>query len=75
MHSLADVSVSCSALEAFAAEDVRLAGDNVAFTKIGYLLAYFDDLASKFVSHDHGRLDLVSDRFMPVVDVHVRSTN
>jgi hypothetical protein len=75
MHSLTDVSVSCSTLEAFAAEDVRLAGDNVAFAKIGYLLAYFDDLASKFVSHDHGRLDLVSDGFVPVVNVHVCSTD
>ena len=74
-HSFADVSVAGSALEAFAAEDVGLAGDNIAFAEIGDLLAYFDDLAGKLVSHDHWRLDLVSNRFVPIVDVHVRSTD
>jgi hypothetical protein len=69
------VSVSGSALEAFAAEDVGFTGDNVAFAKIGDFLAYFDDFSSELVSHDHWRLDFVSDRFMPVVDVHVRSAD
>ncbi len=74
-HSFADVSVTGPALETLAAENVGLAGDNVAFAKIGDFLAYFDDLSRKLVSHDHRRLDFVSDRFVPVVDVHVRSTD
>jgi len=75
MHSFADVSVSGSALEAFAAEDVGLAGDNVALAEIGDFLSYFDDLAGKLVAHDHWGLDFVPNRLMPVVDVHVRSTD
>ncbi len=75
MHSLANVSVSGPALEAFAAEDVGLARDNVAFPEVGNLLADFDDFSSEFMSHDHWRLDLVSDRFVPIIDVHVSSTD
>ena len=74
-HSFADVSVSGSALKALAAEDVGLAGDNVAFAEVGDFLAYFDDFSGELVSHDHWRFDLVSDRFVPVVDVHVRSAD
>jgi len=57
-HSLANVSVASPTLEAFAAEDVGLAGDNIALPQIRDLLAYFDDLAGKLVSHDHWRFDL-----------------
>src|SRR2546428_9573638 len=74
-HSLADVSIASPTLEAFAAENVSLTGDNVAFAEIGDFLAYFDDFSSKLVSHYHGRLDLVPNRFVPVVDVHVRSAD
>ena len=74
-HSLADVSVTSPTLEAFAAEDMGLTGDNVAFAEIGDFLAYFDDFSGEFVSHDHWRLDFVSDRFVPVVDVHVCSAD
>ena len=74
-HSLADVSVTSPTLEAFAAKDVGLARDNVAFAEVRDLLAYFHDFSGELVSHDHWRLDLVSNRFMPIVDVHVRSTD
>src|SRR5207244_13032921 len=74
-HSFADVSVSGSALKAFAAEDVGLAGDNVVFAEVGDFLAYFDDFSGELVAHDHWRFDFVSDRFVPVVDVHICSTD
>src|SRR5207248_2486585 len=74
-HSLADVSVTSSTLEAFAAEDVGLARDNIAFAEVRDLLANLDDFSGELVSHHHWRLDLVSDRFVPVVDVHVRPTD
>ena len=74
-HSLADVSVTSPTLEAFAAENVGLAGDNIAFAEVRDLLAYFHDFSGELVSHDHWRLDFVSDGFVPVVDVHVRSTD
>ena len=60
-HSFADVSVTSPALEAFAAEDVRFAGDDVAFAEVGDFLAYFDNFSGEFVSHDHWRLDFVPD--------------
>jgi len=69
------VSVAGSALEAFTAEDVGLARDNIAFPEVGDFPAYFDDFSGELVAHDHGRLDFVSDRFMPIVDVHVRSAD
>jgi len=74
-HSFADVSVTSPTLEAFATEDVGLAGDNIAFAKVRDLLAYLDDFSGELVSHDHWRLDFVPDRFVRVVDVHVGSTN
>ena len=74
-HSLADVSVTSPTLEAFAAKDVGLARDNVAFAEVRDLLAYFHDFSGELVSHDHWGLDPVSNRFVPVVDVHVRSAD
>jgi hypothetical protein len=74
-HSFADVSITSPTLEAFAAEDVGLTGDDITFAQIGHFLAYFDDFSGELVSHHHWRLYLVSDRFMPIVDVHVRSTD
>src|SRR3989441_13143082 len=74
-HSLADVGITSPTLEAFAAEDVGLAGDNVALAEGGDFLAYFDDFSGELVAHDHWRVEFVSDRFLPVVDVHVRSTD
>jgi hypothetical protein len=60
-HSLADVSITSPTLEAFAAEDVGLARDDVAFAEVGDFLAYFDDFSGELVSHDHWRLYLVPD--------------
>jgi len=74
-HSFANVSVTSSTLEAFAAEDVGLARDNIAFAEVGDFLAYFDDFSGELVAHDHWRFDFVSDRFVPVVDVHICSTD
>jgi len=74
-HSFADVSVTSPTLEAFAAEEVGFAGDDVAFAEVGDFLAYFDDFSGELVSHDYWRFDFVSDRFVPVVDVHVRSAD
>src|SRR5439155_11262158 len=71
-HSLADVSVTSPTLEAFAAEDVSLAGDNIAFAEVRDLLAVLDDFSFDLVSHDHWRLHLVSNGLVPIVDVHVR---
>jgi len=74
-HSFADVSVTSPTLEAFAAKDMGLARDNIAFAEVRDLLANLNDFSGELVSHDHGRLDFVSDGFVPVVDVHVRSTD
>jgi hypothetical protein len=74
-HSFTDVSVTRSALETFAAEDMGLTGDNIAFPEVGDFLTYLNDFSSEFMSHNHGRLDLVPDRLMPIVDVHVSATD
>ena len=74
-HSFANVSVTSSTLEAFAAEDVGLARDNIAFAEVVDFLADLDYFSGELVSHYHWRLDLVSNRFVPIVDVHVRSTD
>src|SRR5436853_2495073 len=74
-HSLADVSVTSPTLEALAAEDVSLTGDNIALAEVRDLPANFHDFSGELVSHDHWRLDFVSDGFVPVVDVHVCSTD
>ena len=74
-HSLADVSVTSPTLEAFAAKDVGLARDNIAFAEVVDFLADLDDFSGELVSHYHWRLDFVSNRLVPIVDVHVRSTD
>jgi hypothetical protein len=60
-HSLADVSITSPTLEAFAAEDVGLTGNDITFAQIGHFLAYFDDFSGELVSHHHWRLYLVPD--------------
>ena len=46
-------------LQAMAAGDVHLGGDEVAGTDVGNALANGDDGAGKFVAGDVGRLDAV----------------
>ena len=60
-----------AALQALAAGDVHLGGNEVAFFYAGHFVAECDDLAAKFVSGDERRLDAALGPAVPLVDVEV----
>src|SRR5262252_8555664 len=75
LHVLADVSVPCAALQTFAASNVHLGRNKVAFLDAGHFVAECNDLTAKFVAWDQWRMNAVLRPAVPLVDVQIRPTD
>ena len=71
LRVLAQVPAAGHAVAAAAADHMPFAADDVARPEVGDVRADLDDLADKFVTHDHGHGDRAPGPGVPVVDVNV----
>jgi hypothetical protein len=74
-HSFADVPISCATLEASSTVNVSLARDNITLSEIRDLLPRFHHFSRELVTHYERRLDPLSHQFVPIIDLHIRSTD
>src|SRR2546422_7226782 len=74
-HPFADVSIPGATLEASSTVNVGLATDNIPLSEVRDLLPRFHHLSCELVTHYEGRLDPLSHQFVPIIDLHVSSTD
>src|SRR5580698_7419635 len=75
LHELADMRLSAAALQAVAAGNVHLGGDEVAHLHILYQFADSRHGAAELMSRNVGRLDAGLGPLVPVIDVQVGATD
>src|SRR5438132_14244678 len=74
-HSLSYVSIPGATLEASSTVNVCLARDNITLSKVRDLPPRFHHFSCELVTHYQGRLDPPSHQFVPIIYLHVRSTD
>jgi len=74
-HPFADVTITGATLKASSTVNVSLARDNVTLSEVRDLLSRFHYLSRELVTHYERRLDPLSHQFVPIIDLHVRSTD
>src|SRR5207302_264585 len=74
-HPFTDMPIPCTTLEAPSTVNVSLARDNITLSEVRDLLPRFHHLSRKLVTHHQRRLDPLSHQFMPIIDLHIRSTD
>src|SRR5439155_2623822 len=55
--------------------NVSLARDNITLPEVRDLLSRFHHLSRELVTHYERRLDPLSHQFVPIIDLHIRSTD
>src|SRR5262249_32959179 len=70
-YELADVRVAGTALQALAACDVHLGGNEISLFDAGDFAAVCDHLAAKFVSRDERRTYAALGPTIPIVDMQI----
>src|SRR6266568_6766519 len=74
-HPFADMPIPCATLEASSTVNVSLARDNITLSEVRDLLPRFHHFSRELVTHYERRLDPLSHQFVPIIDLHVRSTD
>src|SRR3989442_15531925 len=74
-HSFADVTIPVPTLEASPTVNGSLPGDNIPLSGVGDLLPRLHHFSCELVTHYERRLDPLSHEFVPIIDLHVRSTD
>jgi hypothetical protein len=74
-HVLADVGLAGAALQALAAGDVHLGGNEVAFFNAGHFIAESGDLAAKFMARNQRGMNPVLGPAVPVINVQIGAAN
>src|SRR5207302_8002865 len=74
-HPFADMPIPGATLKASPTVNVSLARDNITLSKVRDLLPRFHHLSCELVTHHLGRLDPLSHQFVPIINLHIRSTD
>src|SRR5205823_7064288 len=75
LHVLADVRFADAALKAFAAGDVHLGADKIAFLDGGNLAAHGGDRAAEFVPWNERGMNALLRPSVPIVDMQIGSAD
>src|SRR6202034_4766510 len=71
LHALANVRFAGTALQTFAASDMHLGGNEVAFLNTGDLVAESGDFPTKLMPGDQRRVNTILGTAVPVIDVEI----